>query len=218
MILLSAAFSMFGAEHTRLSRWRAPVLALVLFAGVMMGEETCAQEFSLRGPDELNAAVNLIRTLPPETTLFLPEEALRTFQVPLSQRACGQMLDVARGHLQDEQGLLAYTQLRGVPSDAATVFLWALNENEQAHYRHLAAACCAEPSGSRAIFFYWDLDGPLEGVVGVNYTRISAATMTRDAAIQAMQRTGDAAILLPFAVTSLGRPLWSGEKWRWYRH
>lgn len=218
MILLPAAFTLFGSEHTRLSRWRAPVLALMLFAGVMMGGETCAQEFSRRGPDELNAAVNVSRTLPPETTLFLPEEALGTFQVPLSQRACDQMLDVARGHLQDEQGLLAYTQLRGIPADAATVFLWALNENEQARYRHLAAACSAEPSGSRAIFFYWDPDEHLEGVVGVNYRRISIATMTCAAAIQAMQHTGDAAILVPFAVTSLGTPHWSGEKWRWYRH
>jgi hypothetical protein len=47
--------------------------------------------------------------------------------------------------------------------------------------------------------------------------RTSVATMDLGTAIQAVQRTNDGAILVPFAVVSLGKPLWSGKRWHWYR-
>jgi hypothetical protein len=217
VILLAAGFSLFSFEHTRLPQWRAPVLALVFIAGVMMAWETGAEEFSRRGPDELAAAVGVIRTLPEDTTLFLAEDALGTFQVPLSQRACARMLEIARGQLQDEHGVLAFAQLRGIPADAANVFLWSLNENEQAHYRHWTAACAAASASSRDIFIYYPPYQEREGLVGLNTKRMSVATMDFDGALEAMRRTPGAAILVPFAVNSLGTPLWSGGRWYWYK-
>jgi hypothetical protein len=221
VILLAAGFRIFDSGHALVRRWRAPALALELLAGLTLCGETCAQELALRGPDELAAAVNVIQTLPQETTLFLPEEALLTFQVPLSQRVCQQMVERARDNLQSDAGVIEFAEMRGIPSPAAKVFLWSLNEREQVSYRRWAAACSVQSSGSRSIFFYYppynQRNGP-RGVNAVNARRASFATMNLDAAIQAMHRTEDAAILVPFAVVSLGKPLWSGKRWHWYRH
>ncbi len=217
VILLAAGVRIFESEQPLLRRWRAPALALALLAGLTVCGETWAQELPLRGPDELAAAVGVIQSLPKETTLFLPEEALSTFQVPLSQRACQELLEGARHHLESEDGVIKFAETRGVPSASARVFLWSLNEREQADYRRWAAACTVEWSGSRAIFFYYPPYDPHDDPRRPEARRISHATMDLVTAIRTMQRTDDAAILAPSAVASLGRPLWSGERWHWYR-
>jgi 4-amino-4-deoxy-L-arabinose transferase-like glycosyltransferase len=216
LILLAAGMRLFDSERPLLRRWRAPALGLAALACLTVCAETYARELSLRGPDELATAVKLTRTLPEQTTLFLPEAALLTYEVPLSQPACDQMVERARQNLQDEDAVIRFVGIHGVPSSSAKVFLWSLNENEQCAYRRLAAACL-QASGSRAISFYYapfDSEGNPQDV---NAKRTSLATMDLDAAIEAMQRTGDAAILAPFAVASLGKPLWSGERWHWYK-
>jgi hypothetical protein len=218
VILLAGGLRIFDSVHPLVRRWRAPALALVLLAGLTVCGETCAWELPLRGPDELAAAVNAIRSLPQATTLFLPEEALLTFEVPLSQRVCQQMVERARDNLQNDAGVIQFVQMHGIPSSSAKVFLWSLNESEQTQYRRLAAACTVESPGSRAIFLYYAPYDARNDPRDVNARRASLATMDLDAAIQAMHRTEDAAILVPFAVMSLGRPLWSGKRWHWYRH
>jgi hypothetical protein len=213
LILLAAGFRIFDSERTLVGRWRLPALALMLLAGLTMCGETCARELSLRGPDELASAVNVIQSLPKGTTLFLPDEAIWTFRVPLSQRARQEMLEHARRDLESEDRAINFAELRGIPPVAAEVFLWSFNEDEQAAYRRAAAICALESRGSMNVVFYYPPYDPRN----LDTDRTSVATMDLGTAIQAMQRTNDGAILVPFAVMSLGKPLWSGKRWHWYR-
>ncbi|MGD0126397.1 MAG: phospholipid carrier-dependent glycosyltransferase [Terriglobia bacterium] len=217
VVLLAVAFRIFNWDYPRVRRWRVPALALAALAGFACCGETWARERSLRGPDEFASAVKVIQTLPRETTLFLPEEALLTFEVPLSQQDCLPMRDRARHGLESEDDVLEFAQARGIPSRSASVILWSLNEQEQADYRRLAAACTVAPPDSRSIYFYYAPYDARNDPRNVNARRVSLATLDLAAAIQAIQNTGNAAILVPFAVASLGKPLWSGARWRWYR-
>jgi len=213
LILLAAGFRIFDSERTRVGRWRLPALALMLLAGLTMCGETCARELSLRGPDELASAANVIQGLPKRSTLFLPQEAILTFGVPLSQRACQEMLEHARQYLESEDRVINFAEVRGIPSLAAEVFVWSFNEEEQAAYRRAAAVCTFESWGFSNVVFYYPPYDPRR----LDTERTSVATMDLGTAIQAMQRTNDGAILVPFAVMSLGKPLWSGKRWHWYR-
>ena len=213
LILLAAGFRIFDSERALVGRWRLPALALMLLAGLTMGGETWARESSLRGPDELASAVKAIESLPQTTTLFLPEEAVSTFRIPFSQRARQEMLEHARRDLESEDRVINFAELRGIPPGAAEVFLWSFNEDEQAAYRRAAAICALESRGSRNVVFYYPPYEPRN----LDTDRTSVATMDLGTAIQAMQRTEDGAILAPFAVVSLGKPLWSGKKWHLYR-
>jgi len=213
LILLAAGFCIFDSERTRVGRWRLPALALMLLAGLTMCGETCARELSLRGPDELASAVNVIESLPKTTTLFLPEEAVSTFRVPFSQQARQEMLEHARRVLESEDRVINFAEVRGIPPAAAEVFLWSFNEEEQAAYRRAAAVCTLGSWDSRNVVFYYPPYDPRK----LDTDRTSVATMDLGTAIQAVQRTNDGAILVPFAVVSLGKPLWSGKRWHWYR-
>lgn len=213
LILLAAGFCIFDSGGTPVGRWRLPALALMLVAGLTTCAETCARELSLRGPDELASAVSVIQSLPETTTLFLPEEAIRTFRVPLSQRACQEMLEHARQNLENEDRVINFAEMRGIPPVAAEVFLWNFNEEEQAAYRRTAAVCTLESWRLGNVVFYYPPYDPRR----LDTDRTLVATMDLGAAIQAMQRINDGAILVPFAVMSLGKPLWSGKRWHWYR-
>ena len=213
LILLAAGFRIFDSERALVGRWRLPALALMLLAGLTMCGETCARELSLRGPDELASAANVIQGLPKRSTLFLPQEAILTFGVPLSQRACQEMLEHARQYLESEDRVINFAEVRGIPSLAAEVFVWSFNEEEQAAYRRAAAVCTFESWGFSNVVFYYPPYDPRR----LDTERTSVATMDLGTAIQAMQRTNDGAILVPFAVMSLGKPLWSGKRWHWYR-
>jgi hypothetical protein len=216
LILLAAGLQFLDPARRLVQRWRALALGLALVAGLTVCAETCAQEFSLRAPNELETAVKLIRTLPEQTALFLPEDALSTYEVPLSQPACGQMVERARQNLENDEGIIQFVGMHGIPASSAKVFLWSLNETEQTAYRRLTAACMGA-SGSRAISFYYTPYDSQSDPHDVNARRTTLASMNLRAAIDAMQRTSDAAILAPFAIASLGKPLWSGERWHWYK-
>jgi hypothetical protein len=123
------------------------------------------------------------------------------------------MLEHARQYLESEDRVINFAEVRGIPSLAAEVFVWSFNEEEQAAYRRAAAVCTFESWGFSNVVFYYPPYDPRR----LDTERTSVATMDLGTAIQAMQRTNDGAILVPFAVMSLGKPLWSGKRWHWYR-
>jgi hypothetical protein len=111
-----------------------------------------AREREYRGPDELNVALKIIPSMPPETVLYVPYWLVSEGRIRLPQDACERL----QSKLTDKAGVIQFAEDRGVPKDAAEILVTDFNEKEQAEAAHLAIACRSAPQEPRNVFLYYE--------------------------------------------------------------
>ncbi|MBC7925099.1 MAG: hypothetical protein H7039_05525 [Bryobacteraceae bacterium] len=204
-IVLLAALTLAAVNNHRL------IAGLFILASVGTFAESTIREQQLRGPDELAMGLHAAAELSPDTTLFLPEEALYLYRIPLPRAVYSRMQERVSTQLRDHSGVLAYLKQRGIPETAGSVLMTAFTEDEQALEARLRAASTLSGASGPNLTVYYD-PGTVSGIVA---ERLSPADMTLDKAKAQYRENTQTAILLHNASPDLGQPLWKGAR-AWY--
>lgn len=192
--------------------WLHSALLTIFTCGcAAMLAETAVGEMRLRQADDLTRGVEAARSVKGESSLFLPQEALYLFRVPLTDAVYQRMKDRAGAQLQDHSGLLRFLKLRGIPQSAAMVFLSDFTEDEQALNARLNAASAASQKSNVSIYFYYDP----ESIHGIVAERLTPADYTLAEAKEQFHLPAHSAILLQKPDSSLGTPVWRGAR-EWF--
>jgi hypothetical protein len=176
--------------------------------------ESAYAEAGLRRPDELAQGINAARALS-GAALYLPQEALYLYRIPIPNAVYQRMYDRATAQLQDHSGLLRFLRLRGIPGDAAKVLMTNFTEDEQALDARLSAASSASAPSAAPLYFYFD-PATIHGIVA---ERLSPSDYTIAEALQHFRASGNSGILLHEPVPGFGSPVWKGTHgWFLYRN
>lgn len=210
-IVVLAAITLRPALSNFHTKFQRAMVAVFIVASMGMMVETTARELRLRKVDELARGIDAIQSLPPDTVVYLPEEALYRYRIKLPRAAYERMLERSKDQLHNHSGLLKFLELRGMPKDAGEIFVQSFNEDEQAAVARLSAASAQALSEDRPVYFYLD-PSKVKGVVA---ERISLADFTLSGALEAARARPSSAILLEDPSDALGTPVWKGER-GWY--
>jgi hypothetical protein len=180
---------------------------------VAMFVESAYAEAGLRKTDELAIGIDAARALP-GIALYLPQEALYLYRIPIPEAVYKRMYDRATAQLQDHSGLLRFLRLRGISDNAAKVLMTNFTEDEQALDARLAAAASASVSASAPLYFYFD-PASIHGIVA---ERLTPSDYTTAEALEHFRASGNSAILLRERMPGFGSPVWKGaHEWFLYR-
>ncbi len=184
------------------------VLALLAIALVVMTAESVQRERTVREPDDLNAALRIIPTLPGQgiTEIYLPNWLMTEARIRLPRAACERLL----AKTADLTGVMEFAESRGISPNAAATLVTDFNEKGQAEAAHLAIACRNAPDESHQVFLYYDPDD-----YGVSR---QLADMSLQQALERVRAQPSSAVFVEDLQLPWATRLWTGEgDWLWYK-
>lgn len=186
---------------------------LIALAIVGVAAETTLLEASERQPTDLTNAIEYTRNFQPDTTLYVPQEAIEDAPFLHASPATLSRIVAAIGpRLQSDVGTVAYLTSQHMPAVTARELVQAFNDHEQSTFRELIARTEHTGSPSWDLFIY---ASPLDA--NRRAKRTAVFDMDQDQALNAAKSGHNTAILLDHARPYLGEPAWHGKKlWAWY--